>query len=127
MEPQYADHTFEQLTHMLLNDLDNVSTQAQLMLKLSVETSMTPTRLPVDGQNAATALHAQMLALLKLTQQEHAEVWSTGGWASHFAGRLEQLVTELMNSPSSQLEVRMGTVQIQATTSNTVSCIAVAY
>jgi hypothetical protein len=127
MEPQYADHTFEQLTHMLLNDLDNVSTQAQLMLKLSVETSMTPTRLPVDGQNAATALHAQMLALLKLTQQEHTEVWSTGGWASHFAGCLEQLVTELMNSPSSQLEVRMGTVQIQATTSNTVSCIAVAY
>jgi hypothetical protein len=45
-----------------------------------------------------------------------------GGWASHFAGRVEQLVSELLNTRSSQLGVRIGTVvQIKATIDSALS------
>ena len=108
--PQFADHSPAQLKNWLLNTLDKVSQQAREMLGMNPTPTATPTRLSVAGQDNASDMYEKMRVLLETTQRNHAQQWASGGWSPHFEGCLEQLVCELINSPSGPLGVRMGTV-----------------
>ena len=108
--PQFADRNPEKLKYWLLNKLDDESRQAQEMLRRDSSTIATPAQVSVIGKYDATDVYERMRVLLETTRRDHADEWATKGWSPHFRGRLEQLVTELIGTPSCHLGVRMGTV-----------------
>ena len=67
--PQFANRTFDQLRHMLLNDLEDVSTQAQEMLMISAESMMTLALLSHEEHNNMATLHATRATMVNLLEQ----------------------------------------------------------